>query len=145
MKICLITLTALFFISCAAPTKVSVDAPKIPDNVILEKNKQTAVLNEVGSILRDSQAIEKVGRNMKSYRIYFDAKSRRECGVVMEYNQRDVTALETRINKLTDNYKNQLAPLIPDLNECVSCSKTAQDACVKARASANQIIKEIYP
>lgn len=145
MKICLVISIALFFIACAAPAKVSVDAPKIPDNAIIEKNKQTAVLNEVSSILRDSQTIEKVGRNMASYRIYPDAKSRRECDVVMEYNQRDVTALETRINKLSDNYKNQLTPLIPILNECVSCAKNAQDSCVKARASANQLIKEIYP
>jgi len=143
MKLSITILAVLLITSCAAAPKI--DTPKAAESVIIEKNKEIAALNEVGAIVRDAQAIEKVGRNMKSYRIYFDARSRSECSVVMEYNQRDVAALEARINKLTGDYKNKLTALIPDLNECVSCSKNAADACVKARASINQIIKEIYP
>lgn len=143
MKLSITISAALFCIACAAAPKA--DKPKVADSAIAEKNKQIAVLNEVGAITRDAQATEKVGRNMKSYRIFFDAASRRECNLVMEHNQRDVADLEARINKLTDDYKTRLTPLIPDLNECVSCSKNAVDACVRARASINQIIKEIYP
>ncbi len=143
MKLSITILAVLFFTSCAAAPKI--DTPKAAESAIIEKNKEIASLNEVGAIVRDAQAIEKVGRNMKPYRIVYNDASRRECNVVMEYNQHDVAALEARVNKLTGDYKNKLTTLIPDLNECVSCAKNAADACVKARASINQIIKEVYP
>jgi hypothetical protein len=138
-----VVLSALFFISCSAasqPSKlVTIDPAKI------EKNKQTALLNEVGETVRDAQSIEKLGRNMDSYRLAGDAASKQTCNNVMADNQQDLAKLETRIKNLPGNYKDQLTALIPDLNECISCSKKAMPSCVKARASINQIIKEIYP
>ncbi len=143
MKLSVTILTALFFISCAAAPKA--DKPKVPDNVKIEKNKQTAVLNEVGATVRDAQSIEKLGRNMNSYRLAIDAASRRACDVVMEDNQREIVNLEARIKNLPDNFKDELTSIVPDLNECVSCAKNAMDGCIKARASINNLIKEIYP
>ena len=112
---------------------------------IVEKNKQTAVLNEVGATVQDAQAVEKLGRNMDSYRLAADAESKRTCGTVSEDNQRELAELEKRINNLPGNYKDQLISIVPDLNRCVSCTKNAMESCVKARASINKMIKEIYP
>ncbi len=82
---------------------------------------------------------------MNSYRLALDAESKRTCNVVMEDNRREIADLETKIKNLPGIYHEQLTSIIPDLNECVSCSKNAMDSCVKARASVNKIIKEIYP
>ncbi len=136
-------LFALFLVACSkTPTA---NKPAIPNKELIEKNKQTALLNEVGKIVRDAQLIEKIGRNMNSYRLAFDAESKRVCKVVSDENLRGVIDLETRIKNLPDSYKDQLFPIISDLSECVSCSKKAIDSCVKARASINEMIKKIYP
>ncbi len=143
VKLSIIKLFALFFIACSAAPPAN--KPAIPNGAIIEKNKQTALLNEVSETVRDAQSIEKLGRNMDSYRLALDAESRRVCNVVMEGNQREIIDFEARIKNLPGGYKDQLAEIIPDLNECVSCSKKAIDSCIKARASINKMIKEIYP
>ncbi len=143
LKFFITTLFALFFIACSAAPPT--DKPAIPNGAIIEKNKQTVLLNEVGETVRDAQSIEKLGRNMDSYRLALDAESRRVCNVVMEENRREIIDLEARIKNLPGSYKDQLTEIIPDLNECISCSKKAVDSCIKARASINKMIKEIYP
>ena len=142
-KLFVAVLLTLFVVACSAVPPV--DKPANPNKAIVEKNKQIDLLNEVGKIVRDAQSIEKLGRNMNSYRLGLDAESRRVCNVVMTENQRTVMDLEVRVNNLPDNYKEQLTPIVTDLNECISCSKKALDRCVKSRASVNKVIKEIYP
>ncbi len=136
-------LSALFFISCSAASKP--DKPVIVDSAKIEKNKQTAVKNEVGKIIQESQYLEGIGRNFDSYRISQKAESRRACNDLVEDQRREIADLEARIHKLPDNYSDKLTPIINDLNQCVSCSKTAMESCVKARATINQTIKEIFP
>lgn len=146
MKVVIISaaiLLALFFIACSKTTPV--DKPEGQKKAIIEKNKQINLLNDVGKILGDAQSSEKLGRNMNSYRLGTDAESKRICSVVSEENRSGVLDLEARINNLPDNYKDRLFPIIAELNECVSCSKKAVDSCVKARASINKLIKEVYP
>ena len=116
MKSSLLILSALFLFSCSAPAPRK---PAAPDPAKIEKNKETALLNEVGEIVRALQSMEKLGRNMDAYRQAPDAESRRTCQV-----------------QLT-------APLV-NLNSCVSCSRKSNESCVKARASINKTIKEIY-
>ena len=142
-KIFITILFTFFFIACSAAPKVDKSAAQ--NKAIIEKNKQINLLNDVGKILRDAQAAEKLGRNMDSYRLGTDAESKRICNVVSEENRTGVVDLETRTKNLPDNYKEQLSPIIADLNECVSCSKKAVDSCIKARASINKMIKEVYP
>jgi len=143
MKFFITILSALFFISCAAAPPAN--KPVIADSVKIEKNKQTAVLNEVGATMRTAQSIEKLGRDMNSYRLAGDAESRRTCNLLMEDRRREIADLETKIKNLPENFHSQLTPILADLNECVSCSKQAKESCVKARASTNKVIKEIYP
>ncbi len=143
VKISFTMLSAVFFIACSATPRV--DKPITPNEAIIEKNKQITLLNEVGETVRDAQSIEKLGRNMDSYRLALDAESKRVCNVVMEENRQEVINLEARIKNLPASYKDQLTLIIPNLNECVSCSKKAMDSCVEARASINKMIKEIYP
>lgn len=146
MKLFIAALSASFFLACSnAPTankSVVSDAAKIEK---IEQNKQTAILNEVGAVMRDAQSLEKLGRDMNSYRLAADAESRRTCLALTEDRRRETTALEIRIKNLPANYNAQLTPILADLNDCVSCSKQAKISCVKARASINQTIKEIYP
>jgi hypothetical protein len=143
IKLSIPLLFALLFVSCSTASQPNKSAT--PDNTKIERNKQTAILNEVGETVRDAQSIEKLGRNMDSYRLALDAESKRTCNTVMEDNRRELADLEARIKHLPGSYQDQLTAIVPDLNECVSCSKNAMDSCVKARASVNKIIKEIYP
>jgi uncharacterized protein YjgD (DUF1641 family) len=143
IKISITILFTFFYIACSAAPRT--DKPEAQNKAIIEKNKQINLLNNVGKILQDAQKVEKLGRNMNSYRIGTDAESKRICNVVSEENRAAIVDLETRIKTLPDNYNEQLFPIITDLNECVSCSKKAVDSCVKARASVNKMIKEIYP
>lgn len=143
IKISITILFAFFFIACSAAPRA--DKPEAQNKAIIEKNKQINLLNEVGKILQDAQKIEKFGRNMNSYRLGTDAESKRICNVVSEENRAGIVDVENRVKNLPDNYKDQLSPIITDMNECVSCSKKAVDSCVKARASINKMIKEVYP
>lgn len=143
IKLALTTVFALFFICCSASRQP--EKSKIADAVIIEKNKQIAVLNEVSNLMRDAQSVEKLGRNMDAYRLAPDAASRRTCNTVMEDNRRELADLENRIKNLPVNYVEQLTPLLSDLNQCVSCSKNAIESCVKSRAAINKTIKELFP
>lgn len=142
MKFFITILSALFYFLCR---RAAANKPVIADSAKIEKNKQTAVLNEVGATMRTAQSIEKLGRDMNSYRLAGDAESRRTCNLLMEDRRREIADLETKIKNLPENFHSQLTPILADLNECVSCSKQAKESCVKARASTNKVIKEIYP
>ena len=143
MKFFITILSAFFFISCSAAPPAN--KPVIADSIKIEKNKQTAVLNEVGVIMKEAQSLEKLGRDMNSYRLAADAESRRTCNLLMEDRRREIADLEAKIRNFPDNFHIRLMPILADLNECVSCSKQAMESCVKARAATNKTIKETYP
>ena len=143
MKFFITMLFTFFLMSCSAASPPS--KPAIPDATKIEKNKQTALLNEVNEIVRAAQSLEKLGRNMDAYRLAPDVESQRTCNLLIEDRRREIADLEARIKNLPSNYNEQLTPLLADLNQCVSCSKQANENCVKARASINKTIKEIYP
>ncbi len=144
MKFFIIILSALFFISCSATVPPPTKSP-VPDATKLEKNKETVLLNEVSEIVRTAQSLEKLGRNMDAYRLAPDVESRRTCNLLMEDRRREIADLEARIKNLPGTYNDRLTPLLADVNRCVSCSKQANESCIKARASINKTIKEIYP
>ncbi|MDQ3087686.1 MAG: hypothetical protein M3Q78_03715 [Acidobacteriota bacterium] len=141
MKLYILILLSIFFVSCA--TKPPIDNA-VNENV-KEKNKETAVKNEVTKITRFAQAIEQQGRDLQSYREAFDAESSRQCNQIVEETRKQTADLEIRMNNLSENYKKRLLPIVGELNECVSCAKKSLDDCKKARASINQAIKELYP
>jgi len=141
MKLYILILLSIFFVSCA--TKPPNDNA-VNENV-KEKNKETAVKNEVTKITRFAQAIEQQGRDLQSYREAFDAESSRQCNQIVEETRKQTADLEIRMNNLSENYKKRLLPIVGELNECVSCAKKSLDDCKKARASINQAIKELYP
>ena len=143
MKPYLTLLVILVFTSCSQNPPAN--KPAVVDNAKIEKNKQTALLNEVSELTRAVQRLERQGRNMNSYRLASGAESQRTCNVLMEDRQREVNDLEAKIKNLPDTYSIRLTPIIPDLNECVSCSKKAMSSCVKTRATINGLIKELYP
>lgn len=134
-------LTIFLFIACGG--KPPTDNAKAAN--IKAKNERTALTNEVSSIALTAQKLEKQGRGLEIYRNSRKAEALRECQIIGEGIRKEIADLEIRIQKLSDEYRNRLAPFIPDLNECVACSGKASDGCVKARASINKAIKEIYP
>lgn len=145
MKFYLPVIAALLFISCSGggggTSQPVADAGK-PTS---EKNKQIASKNEAVQVTQAAQDLEKQGRQMESYRLANDAGSARQCGAVKEDLQGEVRELEIKINNLPGQFNNALKPIVNDLNACVSCSKTtALASCVKARASINKAIKEIF-
>jgi len=136
-----ILLTVFLFIACSG--KPPVDEAKIVE--IKAKNEKLAQSNEVSAITRTAQKLEKQGRGLETYRTSPKAEAGRECSIISEGILQEITDLDARIQKLSVEYKNMLSPIIPDLNGCVACSKQATESCVKARASINKAIKEIYP
>jgi hypothetical protein len=141
MKVYILILSFIFFVSCVAKPPVDNAA----NENVREKNKQTALKNEVTKLTRLAQTIEQQGRDLQLYREASDAESSRQCDQIVEGIGKQTADLETRITNLPENYKNKLMPIIGELNECVSCAKKTLDDCKKARASINQVIKEIYP
>ena len=139
-----ISLTLIFFfISCSSKPQSNQSTAEA--NAIIEKNKQTAVLNEISAVTRTAQRLERQGREMDSYRRAPDAERQQICSKLMEDGRRDLTEIENKIKGLPETYIAQLTPIIGELNECISCSKKAMDNCKKARASINDSIKQIFP
>ncbi len=141
MKFYISILTLLLFVSCSKTPP----ADNGRSENLKARNKETAAKNEANSITRESQILEKQGRAMDIFRNQNNAENDRECNASMENAQQKIKELETRINVLPDEYKKPLLPIIPDLTECVSCNKKASESCVKARASINHAIKELFP
>lgn len=142
MKIYIAALTIFLFVSCSSSAPTNNNAVKDPAKI--EKNKQTAVLNEVTETTQAAQKLEKQGRDMEALRQWSDAESRRQCGAAMDERQKQVKDLADKIKNFPPPLGASLTSFIDDLNQCVSCSKTAMPSCVKARASINKTIGEIY-
>lgn len=140
MKLSIALLTAFLFVSCSAPSPA-------PENSALAenkraKNREIAAANEVTEIIQVAQKLERQGRVFSEST---DAASASGCGAELEDRQAKVKELDERIKKLPERFSNALLPVIPDLDACVSCSQEALKSCVKARASVNKAIEEIYP
>ncbi len=143
MKKVLLIFTILIFIGCAGSQLTGNTDPD--KERIVAKNKQTATLNEVTSITQAAQRIEKEGRAMEAYRYLTKAADVQRCHSIAADEQKQVQDLADRITKLPENYNTILTPVTADLNDCVSCAKKAMESCVKARASINGAIKQLYP
>ncbi|MCY7375928.1 MAG: hypothetical protein LH472_08130 [Pyrinomonadaceae bacterium] len=143
MKTTLLIITAFIFGACSGnPQAENIDPNK---EKIISKNNQTAIINEVTLITTAAQKLEKEGRGMEIYRNSVKAESLRQCNLISADEQKQVQDLADRITKLPESYNPILTPIIGDLNECVACSKKAAESCVKARASINKAIKQLYP
>lgn len=141
MRLWILVLTIFLFIACSDNR----EANNALNENIKAKNKEIALSNEVSSITREAQKLEKQGRDMEIFRQRDNAENARECNAAMEERQKETRDLEARIKNLPENYNNQLTPILADLNECVSCSKRAKESCVKSRAAINEVIKKLYP
>ncbi len=153
MKLRTSIILALFFLTACGGAPQSND--KVVNNVgdnsnnsaalMSEKNKRIALKNEAVKATETAQTLEKQGRQMESYRLANDAGSARACKSVEEDLQRQAKDLETKIKGFPEPFGAPLAPIIGDLNLCVSCAKqTAMPACVRARATINDAIKQMF-
>lgn len=143
MKTAFLIFTILFFIGCSGNQQANTPDPN--NEKIIAKNKQTAVANEITLITQAAQKLEKEGRGMELYRNSLKAESLRECNIVMADEQKQIQDLTERIAKLPGEKSVILNAIPNDLNECVTCAKTAMKSCVTARASINEAIKKLYP
>lgn len=153
MKLCVLIIFTLL-LSAACSNAVGDNAPSTNNKAangnvgkaeLSEKNKQIALKNEVVKATEAAQMLEKQGRQMESYRLGADAESARQCKVVAEDLQRQTTDWEAKVKSFPESFGTHLTPVTSDLKACVSCSKTAaMPACVRARASLNKAIKEIF-
>lgn len=141
MKLYISILASVLFVSCSG--KPPADNAKAAN--IKAKNEELALSNEVSAITRAAQKLENTGRGLEILRNSKKPEAQRECVALVETGQKEIADLDVRIQKMPDKFKIPLAPLIPDLNGCVACSKNASEFCVNARASINKAIKELYP
>lgn len=143
MKQAFLFFTILICIGCSGGEPAN--APDANRERIIAKNQETAARNEASLVTQAAQKLEKDGRALETYRRAGNAASRRECDLLAADQQKQVQTLADRIAKLPESNQTLLAPIIGDLNECVSCAKTAMESCVKARASINKAIKQMFP
>lgn len=142
-KLCILPVILFLFSACASVNQPqSRKAP--PDPALIEKNKQIALKNEVTLVTQAVQKLEQQGRDMEAIRQAPDAESRRQCGVAMEYRQKQVKDLETKVNGFPNPFNSTLTPIVADLNVCVSCARSALPSCKKTRAALNEAISEIF-
>ena len=141
MKLYFSILALFLFVSCAPQPA----ADNTVNESVKEKNRQTALINEVTKITRLAQTIEQQGRDMQLFRETTGAESKRQCSVILDENLKQTADLETRIKNLPEDYSKKLAPITGEINECLSCTRNTLENCKKARATINQVIKEIFP
>lgn len=142
MKFVLIV-SLLIFAACGKPSSPSAAEKK--NEQIKEKNKLTAAKNEAVEIVKRAQTLEQNGRDLQPYRdSYGGAESAKQCQSIADARGAEITDLETRVNKLPETYKTKLSPVVGELRECVSCAKKGLEDCKKARASINELIKEMF-
>ena len=109
MKAYILMLALVFSVSCAG-SKTPVDSAA--NEQTREKNKLIAAKNAVTEITRLAQKIEQHGRDLQPFRESASAESSRQCNQILEERRKDLTDLETQINKLPENYKNQWTPIL---------------------------------
>lgn len=116
------------------------------DERLKEKNKLTAARNEMTALTSLAQKLEQQGRDLQAFRDGSgSAEGARQCNEILEDRRKGLAEFEERVNALPDNYKAKLLPVVGEINECLSCAKKGLDDCKRARASINQLIKELYP
>ncbi len=140
MKLYIAILALFLFAACAGKPAVN----NAVNEQIKERNKQTAAKNEVSEITRIAQTIEQQGRDLQAYRDSSSAGGASQCNHIVEERRKGITDLETRIQKLPEDYKTKLSPIIGELNECMSCEKKDLNDCKKARSTINGLIKEFF-
>ncbi len=139
----LLILTMLTLAGCTGDQAANQSDPN--KQRIAAKNRQTAAINEATLITQTAQRLEKEGRAMDTYRSLAKSGGAEQCQSVMLDEQKQVQDLADRITKLPTEYQSALIPITGDLNECVSCAKTAAESCVKVRMTINGAIKQLFP
>lgn len=140
MKFYILIPVLFLFISCSYSPPIE----NTSQANLKEKNKETAAKNEITKIINLAQQIELQGRDLRLFRESENKESLRQCNLIVEEKRQQTADLETRINNLPENYKNQLMPIITELNDCLSCTKDTLNDCKKARESINQAIKKSF-
>jgi len=139
MRLILLLLVPLLLISCDPP-------PKPQNNAnIAEKNKETALKNEVTRIIELAQKIEKDGRNLDIYRYSDLPGDKKACLESVAKKTSRLEDFKTRVEKLPDDFRGKLSPIYTDLDKCLACVDKAVESCKKARGAINEVIREIYP
>ncbi len=139
MKLFIIALNLFLLISCSLEKKTENNAN------LIEKNKETALRNEVIRLTQEAQKLEQEGRALDLYRLIPNQHETDLCLKAVEERTSRLEYFEERTAKLPDTYQSKLSLILNDLKQCVACHKKAIENCKKARASINQAIKEFFP
>lgn len=138
MKLFFMLLISFFLISCGS-------SPETQNKIDLaEKNKETAIRNEVTRVIELAQKMEKDGRALDYFRNSYFPYDKKECLKVSAEKSAGLEDFKTRVEKLPAPYREKLSPIYEDLEKCFGCEKKSVESCKKSRAAINQIIKEIY-
>ncbi len=133
-------LVPFLLISCASPPNNTQNKTNVA-----EKNKETAVKNEVTRIIELAQKIEKDGRNLDFYRYSSLPGDKKLCLESVAKKTSRLEDFKSRVEKLPDIYRAKLSPIYRDLDNCLACEKNAVESCKKGRTAINEVIREIYP
>jgi hypothetical protein len=139
MRCFFIALTLFLSIACTT-------SQTSQNNVNLaEKNKETALKNELKRTVRMAQEVEKDGRALDYLRNSYFPEDKKNCQASSAEKRVSFEDFKTKVEKLPDPYREKLSTLFEDLDKCFNCDKKAVESCKKSRAAINQIIRELFP
>ena len=143
MKYLVLLLLLAGFISSACTPEAK--PAKNTDPALIEKNKKTALRNQVVVVVQEAQKLEQEGRSLDVFRTMPSEKNNAECMRAVAERTVRLEDFKSKSSALPENYSVKLLPIFDDLDKCVSCTKTAVENCKKARAMINEVIVEFFP
>lgn len=141
MRLLIFLLTLSFLFACSQTPKTNTNS----NTNLAEKNKQTALRNDLVRLVQEAQKLEQEGRTLDIYRTMPSVANTEACLKAVGERSVRLEDFQKKSESLPDNYKTKLLPIYDDLNKCISCEKTALENCKKARANINEAIKEFFP
>ena len=143
MKLLITSLILIFLISCSPTPSENTNANAKAK--LAEKNKETATRNEMIRLVQEAQKLEQEGREMEFYRKSQISIESGACAKALEKKAAGIAEFQRKMEEMPENYKSKLELIFADLSKCFACEKKAIESCKKARATINQVIKEVFP
>lgn len=139
MKILFVFLIVVLLTACSSSSQ-----PVKNNEQLAEKNKQTALQNEIKRTVMLAQNLEKSGRGLDSLRGGYLPGDKKLCQQSSAEKRLEFEDFKLRVGKLPEELRGKFTSFYDDLDKCFNCEKSATENCKKARSQINELIKQLY-